>query len=128
MTNILVADPEPYVRRMLKYALERSGYAVRGVGSGSAVLEAIGESKPDVLIVDTDLPDLPARLLCREIDETWMARDFLVCVISSRLSPGEHQWVRELADAEFIAKPISVIRLVNAIRRFVERASLRRAG
>ena len=65
--------------------------------------------------------------LARAIDETWMAREFLVCVTSARLAACEHQWVRELADAAFIAKPISVFRLVNVIERFLDRARVQDA-
>lgn len=58
MTSIMIADDHPIVVSGLETLLRKSGYAIAAsVATGTAALEKIQESQPDILILDVQMPD-----------------------------------------------------------------------
>ena len=55
---ILVVDDDPEVRSILVAALELLGHAVTAAADGRSGLEALDESKPDLMIVDFAMPGM----------------------------------------------------------------------
>jgi two-component system, OmpR family, KDP operon response regulator KdpE len=56
--TILVIDDEPQIRRFVKAGLELYGYSVSEAENGSAGLNAVAHSRPDLIILDLGLPDM----------------------------------------------------------------------
>ncbi len=56
--QVLVADDEDNLRRVLKAQLQHDGYEVHAVADGEAVLRALDEHHIDVLITDLRMPKL----------------------------------------------------------------------
>ena len=54
--QVLVADDEENLRRVLKAQLQHDGYEVHSVADGAAVLQAMSEHHIDVLITDLRMP------------------------------------------------------------------------
>ena len=56
MTNVIVADDDPEVRRFLRLILKREGYYVMVGRDGNDVLELADERKIDAIITDVIMP------------------------------------------------------------------------
>ena len=56
--RVLVASPEPGLRRALAARLSSSGYLVTAVGDGAAAIGLLGDDRYDLMVVDVDIPDL----------------------------------------------------------------------
>jgi two-component system, OmpR family, KDP operon response regulator KdpE len=56
--TILVIDDEPQIRRFVKAGLEIYGHSVTDAENGSAGLNAVAHSRPDLIILDLGLPDM----------------------------------------------------------------------
>lgn len=65
--RIIVADDEQDTVMTLKAILDDDGHDVMGVYSGSAVLNALREFRPDVLILDIAMPDISGFVLAKRI-------------------------------------------------------------
>jgi DNA-binding NtrC family response regulator len=62
--SILIADRNPRVRKFLEREIASEGYKVYLAKNGQEVLKRIfGNTPPDLLISDLDLPDTNARVL-----------------------------------------------------------------
>lgn len=57
MSRILIADDDPQVGKLFVKALERAGYVVEVVTSGSAVLRRITEASFDLIVLDLSMPE-----------------------------------------------------------------------
>lgn len=65
--QVLVADDEANLRRVLKAQLQHDGYEVRCVADGAAVLQAMTEHHIDVLITDLRMPKLDGMQVLKAI-------------------------------------------------------------
>jgi CheY-like chemotaxis protein len=56
--RVLVVDDEPQVVEMLRELLAELGYTVETAGHGAAALQRVPEFKPDVVLLDLQMPGL----------------------------------------------------------------------
>lgn len=56
--RILVVDDEPQIRRTLRATLVPQGYTVSDAASGEEALEALREGKPDLVLLDLNMPGM----------------------------------------------------------------------
>jgi len=115
--RILLVDDEPHVLRVLRLALEREGYVVATAGDGHAALACMAEQLPDVLISDIQMDGMDGRTLCPLARATYPEHPFLILVMTSMTALDERAWARELANTEFLEKPLSPRQLVARLSR-----------
>ena len=69
--QVLVADDEENLRRVLKAQLQHDGYEVHSVGDGAAVLQAMSEHHIDVLITDLRMPKLDGMQVLKAVSDRY---------------------------------------------------------
>lgn len=65
--RVLVVDDEPSVLSFLGPLLEREGFTTTLVDSGTAAVASVLNSRPDLVLLDVNLPDLSGLDVCRAI-------------------------------------------------------------
>ena len=105
MTEILLVDDERTLAQSLSSRLEAAGYSVRLASSGAAALEAIGERRPDLVLLDIMMPGMDGETVCRRLREA--DKGLLVVFLTALSSPEDE--VRALASGgdSFISKTVS---------------------
>ena len=79
-----------WLRQALTSLLKSQGYRVQFASSGHELLERAAAVRPDIVVLDTDLPDLDALAVCRALRQNRAAWDMPVMMITS-LSATEGQ-------------------------------------
>lgn len=115
MENILIADDEPHVARLLRLSLEREGYQVDMAHNGIQALELINKKSPDLLITDINMPKMDGEELCMKLKENLPNRNFPIVVLSSRTEVEHRQWSQSMSNTVFFEKPISIKKLMKYI-------------
>jgi len=70
--SILVADDEPQIRRVLRSTLSSQGYVIIEAKSGEEAVEAVRKEKPDLVLLDVNMPGIGGLEACREIRQSSM--------------------------------------------------------
>ena len=109
---ILLVDDEPHVIRVLRLMLEREGYEVASANDGNEALEKMRARRPDVMVSDIQMAGMDGRDLCRTTRARYPDERFPIFVMTSMTASGEREWVRELANVDFLEKPLSPRQLV----------------
>lgn len=120
MKRILIVDDEPHVIRVLRMALEQSGYLVDDAANGIQALEYLGRQNPDLVITDIDMPRMDGKQLCMEISRTFPGRTFRIYVLTARAEREHRQWAKEIPNLEFMEKPVSIRKLLSELDVFFE--------
>jgi len=109
---ILLVDDEPHVIRVLRLMLEREGYEVASANDGNEALDKIGARRPDVMVSDIQMAGMDGRELCRTVRARYPDELFPIFVMTSMTASGEREWVRALANVDFLEKPLSPRQLI----------------
>ena len=124
MTSILLVDDEPMVLRIMRVALEKVGYRVSTAVDGKDALVKLGESHPDILVTDIEMPHMSGKDLCLEIQKTIPNRSFPIFVSTSLTALEHREWSRKIPNLIFLEKPISIRKLRSAISEFLTEESM----
>jgi two-component system, OmpR family, KDP operon response regulator KdpE len=117
--RILIIDDEPQIRRFVKAGLELYGYSVSEAENGSAGINAVAHSRPDLIILDLGLPDMSGVEILNTI-RSWS--NVPVIVLSVQVE--EEQKVRLLRSGadDYVMKPFGIAELAArceaALRRY----------
>lgn len=123
--RVLVVDDDAAIRRSLERGLRLSGFVVELADCGRAALAAIGQSPPDVLVLDVSMPDLSGTEVCRTLRA---AGDGTPVLMLSALDQLEDRLAGLQAGADdYLVKPFAlqelVLRLHALLRRRPPRAT-----
>lgn len=110
--TILIVDDEAHVIRVLRLMLERAGYTVITANDGNEALGKLALRRPDAMISDIQMAGMNGRDLCRATRERYPDEPFLMLVMTSMTAAEERSWVKNLANVEFLEKPLSPRQLV----------------
>ncbi len=118
--KILIVDDEPQIRRVLRTTLSSQGYTVAEARTGDEALEQIRNERPDLILLDVNMPGISGLETCREIRSS---SDIPIIMLTVRSS--EHDKVQALdagAD-DYVTKPFGSEELMARIRAGLRRAA-----
>jgi signal transduction histidine kinase/DNA-binding response OmpR family regulator len=119
MATILVIDDEPPNRLLLLQLLGYAGHRMLEAGSAREGLDIVRAERPDLVIVDIQMPDMDGYDFVREVRSEREIRDSLVMFYTGAYEPRRAQPLAEALGVRFVlTKPIEPEQLVD----FVEAA------
>jgi two-component system, OmpR family, KDP operon response regulator KdpE len=116
--NILVVDDEPQIRRVLRSTLSFRGYTISEASTGEEALELASKHKPDLILLDVNLPGMSGIETCREIRRS---TDAPIIMLTVRSAERDKVIALDAGADDYVTKPFSIEELLARIR-----ASLRR--
>src|SRR5688500_8869872 len=114
--NIVVADETAPTRGQVARALERSGFNIIEAGTGKEALRlALG--RPDLVIVDTQLPDMDGLEVCRRLKSHPATADIPVLNLAPQLATdgGDPTRANGMADG-ILTQPVDAEELTATVR------------
>ena len=116
--DILVIDDEVQIRRLLRLTLESTGYSVREAENGSLGLNEAAVRRPDVVILDLSLPDVPGLEVLRRLRE-WS--HLPVLILSVRGQESDKIAALDAGADDYLTKPFGGGELLARIRVLLRR-------
>ncbi|MGB8297026.1 MAG: response regulator transcription factor [Polyangia bacterium] len=113
--RILVVQDEPGLSSSLSYILEAAGYQVQIVSSGEEALRTVSSLCPDLVLLDTALPDLSGFEVCRRIRSNAAAPQPAVVILTAETGESERVAGFEVGADDFVSKPFSLRELMLRI-------------
>ena len=116
---ILVVDDEPKIVRLARDYLERSSFRVLPAEDGITALAAARQEKPDLVILDLNLPGLDGLDVCRALRRE---SSVPIIMLTARAEEMDRLIGLELGADDYIVKPFSPRELVARVRAVLRRA------
>jgi DNA-binding response OmpR family regulator len=116
--RVLVVDDDPDTVRSLMLLLRTDGYEASGVGSAKAMWEAIGNTQPDVVLLDISLPDASGYQLARDLRRRFGEEaDKPVLIAVTAWNKGSDKVLAQIAGFDYhVGKPYSPNQLLSILR------------
>lgn len=113
--TILVAEDDADIRLMMSALLEMKGYRVVEAGDGQETLEVAQRERPDLILIDLQLPRLNGFAVTRFIRQTDALSRVPIVVVSAH-DPAKHRNLALAAGCNaYVQKPIDFDRLNELI-------------
>ena len=119
MATILIIEDEIELARVLSSYLEQANYQVISAEQGDVGLSVWSQKKPDLVILDLNLPGMDGLDIAREIRRK---ADTPIIMVTARIEETDRLIGLELGADDYITKPFSPREVVARVRAVMRRA------
>jgi len=117
--KVLVVDDDPVVRKSFDRVLTGKGYAVITAENGEEALAAIAKQRPDLILMDIQLPIMDGYEATRRIKADASLRSIPIIAVTSYALSGEGQKARVAGCDDYVPKPFSPRQLLAKIKQYL---------
>ncbi|WP_122819043.1 response regulator transcription factor [Nocardioides pantholopis] len=117
--RVLVVDDDRAVRESLRRSLEFNGYDVHLAQDGAEALASIGQSAPDVVVMDVMMPRLDGLETTRALRTA--GHDVPILVLTARDAVGERVAGLDAGADDYLTKPFALAELLARLRALLRR-------
>jgi DNA-binding response OmpR family regulator len=118
----LIAEDDPRQAEIVRRYLEAAGWDPVVVGDGRAVIAAVRQRVPDLLVLDLLMPEIDGRDVCRVLR---VDHDLPILVLTALSSTDDRVHGLEVGADDYLTKPYDPRELVARVRALLRRASRR---
>jgi two-component system, OmpR family, phosphate regulon response regulator PhoB len=119
---VLIVEDEAPLVALLRYNLEKEGFAVAEASDGEEALLQIAERRPDAVLLDWMLPLVSGIEVCRQIRRAPATRSTPVIMLTARGEEGDRVRGLNSGADDYVVKPFSLSELIARLRAVIRRA------
>ncbi len=117
--RILVVEDQEDNRQIIRDMLGATDYEIIEVENGEQALAAITKQRPDLILMDIQLPILDGYEATRRIKADPALRSIPIIAVTSYALSGEEQKARTAGCDDYVPKPYSPRHLLAKIRQYL---------
>jgi DNA-binding response OmpR family regulator len=124
--KILVVDDDPELLPLVAYALRQAGFLALEATSGEQALEIWKSERPDLVILDVNLPGIDGFEVCKSLRENGDKTPVLMLTVRG----DEEAQVKglDLGADDYLTKPFSPRTLLARLRALLRRSGMEQGG
>lgn len=122
MTNrkkILVVEDNELNLKLFKDLLEANNFEVIENRDGKRVLELIQTEKPDIILMDIQLPDISGMDLIERIKSDELLKKIPIIAVTAFAMQEDKDNILNSGAEEYISKPISITKFLEVINKYI---------
>jgi DNA-binding response OmpR family regulator len=116
MRKIALIEDDADLYALLKYNLEKEGFALTGTQTGKGAIDLCRRERPDLILLDIMLPDSDGLDICKGIRSHPELAHIPVIFLTARASETDRIVGLELGANDYIVKPFFIRELIARIR------------
>ena len=120
--KILLVDDEASIRELIRFNLERAGYRVQEATDGNEAINAVRQTKPDLVVLDLMLPGLDGLDVCRLVKGNRETAAIPIIMLTAKTEEVDKVIGLELGADDYMTKPFSPRELVARIKAVLRRS------
>ena len=120
MARVLIVDDNATNLKLVAYLVRANGYEVDTAGDAEAALAAIAANRPDVILMDLQLPGIDGLELTRRLKANPATKDIAIIAVTAYAMKGDQEKAHEAGCDDYVTKPINTRALPELIARYVK--------
>lgn len=104
--RILVVDDNPANLRLLAFLLEKRGYELRTAEDAPSALAVLAEWKPQLVLLDIQLPGMGGLELASKLKANPATRDLIIVAVTAFAMKGDLERALAAGCDSYVTKPI----------------------
>ena len=119
--SLLLVDGDARSLRVLEVSLKKAGFNVTTAVNGKDALDKVQTAKPDLIISDTDMPEMDGYALCEELKTTSEWSDIPFIFLTNQTSIEHKIRGLELGVEDYLTKPIYIKEIHTRVRILLQK-------
>ena len=119
--KVLLVDDEPDIIELLKYNLEREGYAVSSASNGREALKVAKAERPDLIVLDIMMPGMDGVEVCNQLRQQPEFKNTVITFLTARGEDYSQIAGFEAGADDFITKPVRPKVFVSKVKALLKR-------
>lgn len=120
MKRILVVEDNERNMYLVCFIIERMGHVPIRAGTGEEGVELALRERPDLILMDIQLPGIDGQEATRRIRSSGVGKDVPIVAITSYAMTGDRDRLLEAGCTGYIEKPINPETIMSDIAAFLE--------
>jgi two-component system, cell cycle response regulator DivK len=117
--TVLIVEDNELNMKLFRDLLEAHGYQTSGTSNGIEALDLVRKLRPDLVLMDIQLPQVSGLEVTRWIKDDPELRAIPVVAVTAFAMKGDEERIREGGCEAYLSKPISVGKFIETVRRFI---------
>ncbi len=117
--TILIVEDNELNMKLFNDLLERNGYATLRTKSGVEAIELARQHRPDLILMDIQLPEVSGLEVTRWIKDDETLRSIPVIAVTAFAMKGDEEKIRQGGCEAYLSKPISVAKFLETVNAFL---------
>lgn len=115
--TILVVEDNELNMKLFHDLLEAQGYRILQTGDGNKAFGIVMDHRPDLILMDIQLPEKSGLDVTKEIKAEPSIRDIPVIAVTAFAMKDDEERIRAAGCDDYLAKPISVTEFLDKVKR-----------
>jgi two-component system, cell cycle response regulator DivK len=120
--TVLIVEDNELNMKLFHDLLDAHGYKTLQTRNGMEALELAREHRPDLILMDIQLPEVSGLEVTKWLKEDDHLREIPVVAVTAFAMKGDEERIREGGCEAYISKPISVAMFLETVRQFIGEA------
>ena len=117
--KVLIVEDNELNMKLFQDLLEAHDIDTLETNNGHNVLELAREHKPDLILMDIQLPEISGLEVTKQLKDDEELKDIPVIAVTAFAMKGDEQKIREGGCEDYISKPISVGNFIEVIQSYL---------
>jgi two-component system cell cycle response regulator DivK len=118
--TVLIVEDNELNMKLFHDLLDAHGYETLQTNDGMEALSLAREHHPDLILMDIQLPEVSGLEVTKWIKEDDTLKTIPVVAVTAFAMKGDEEKIREGGCEAYIAKPISVGKFIDTVKRFLD--------
>lgn len=120
--KVLVVEDDEKSRRLLCDVLSFHGFDVTAVGSGEEGIEHARRARPDIALLDIELPGVSGLGVLEELRRAYPQPRLPVVAVTASVMDGDRRKILAAGFDAYVPKPVAIRELIATMRGFLAQA------
>jgi len=120
--KVLVVEDNELNLKLFCDLLRAHGYEAEPVRDGWDVVARARESRPDLIVMDIQLPHVTGLELIETIKTDAMLKNVPIMAVTAYAAKGDEERIRQAGAEAYVSKPVTVSRFMEAVRELTNHA------
>ncbi|GAA4534189.1 response regulator [Chelativorans composti] len=117
--KVMIVEDNELNMKLFRDLIEANGYETVLTRSGLNALELAREHRPDLILMDIQLPEVSGLEVTRRLKQDETLRSIPVIAVTAFAMKGDEERIRQGGCEAYISKPISITSFIQTIKTYL---------
>ncbi len=119
--NVMVVEDNEKNRKLMRVVLKAKGYNIIEATTGEEALNLLKNQKPDIILMDIQLPGIDGLTLIKQIKASVVTKDIPIIAEAAYAMKGDDQKILDTGCDAYVSKPVNTQELSLIVEKYIKK-------